>query len=231
MKDSGRSLREHGYEKHRKVLEDAEIVELRDEVNQIVEDAGAACVRHLAVRSERIDVLSRSETLLSLLPDGLSPVRSILFDKTEGENWPVRWHQDLTIAVSNEQPVEGYGPWSRKDGIHHVQPPLSLLQGMVTIRLHLDDTPEENGPLWVIPGSHRAGVVSLELVADAEKEVAEVCVCQAGDALLMKPLILHSSRRSLWPNRRRVIHLEYARLEDLDPRLQWFERSEEVLVS
>lgn len=156
-------------------------------------------------------------------PAGLRPVRSILFDKTESENWPVPWHQDLTIAVSQEQQVSGYGPWSHKDGSPHVQPPVSLLGHMVTIRLHLDDTPATNGALRVIPGSHCAGRIGADALRDSDKDRAVTCECSSGDALLMSPLILHSSRRSEFPARRRVIHFEYARDEDLDPRLEWFE--------
>lgn len=152
------------------------------------------------------------------------PVRSILFDKTPDENWPVAWHQDLTITVVAEREVPGYGPWSRKDGAPHAQAPVSLLQNMVTARLHLDDTPASNGALRVIPGSHLHGRLSLSAVAACDSAAAVTCECQPGDILLMSPLLLHSSQRSQHPLRRRVIHFEYARANDLDSRLDWFER-------
>ena len=37
----------------------------------------------------------------------------------------------------------------------------------------------------------------------------------------MPPLLLHSSRRTKDATHRRVLHFEYARLEELDSRLQW----------
>ncbi|MEM9282004.1 MAG: phytanoyl-CoA dioxygenase family protein [Verrucomicrobiota bacterium] len=129
----------------------------------------------------------------------------------------------MTIAVANELQVPGYGPWSHKDGAPHVQPPFLLLENMVTVRLHLDDTPAGNGALRVIPGSHARGKIELNALGDDEKERGVTCECKAGDALLMAPLILHSSRRSESPSRRRVLHLEYARDEDLDSSLDWFE--------
>lgn len=82
------------------------------------------------------------------------PVRGLLFDKTPEANWGVPWHRDLTIAVRDRRDVPGYGPWTRKAGVPHVQPPLDVLRGMLTIRLHLDDCGSEQGPLAVIPGSH-----------------------------------------------------------------------------
>lgn len=217
------SLASEGFEIRRGVLGEAQLLALRAEVDRVARVAGSACVRHVRAYSELLQALSVSATLRSLLPPGLSPVRSLLFDKTAAENWPVSWHQDLTIAVVQERPVEGYGPWSFKDGWVHVQPPVAVLEHMVTLRLHLDDTPASNGALRVIPGSHRHGRLSSEQLAARVDQPAVTCECQAGDVLLMSPLILHASRRSESPARRRVLHFEYARLADLDPNLEWFE--------
>jgi len=217
------SLETDGYEIHRALLGDAEVAELRREADAVAAAAGSACVRHLRDRSSTFNSLSVSEGLLSLIPPGLRPVRSILFDKTKSENWPVLWHQDLTIAVAEERQIPGYGPWSHKDGSPHVQPPVSLLESMVTIRLHLDETSASNGALRVIPGTHRIGRIGTDVLRDFDKDRAVTCECRSGDALLMSPLILHSSRRSESPVRRRVIHFEYARDADLDARLRWFE--------
>ena len=65
-------------------------------------------------------------------------VRGIYFDKHKDANWKVAWHQDLTIAVQERVEVDGYGPWSIKAGINHVQPPVSVLQNILALRIHLD---------------------------------------------------------------------------------------------
>src|SRR5690349_2907541 len=67
------------------------------------------------------------------------PVRAILFDKIEGANWKVPWHQDLIIPVGEKQETPGFRGWSVKDGVPHVHPPADVLAGMLTVRLHLDD--------------------------------------------------------------------------------------------
>lgn len=138
-------------------------------------------------------------------------VRGILFDKTPAANWKVAWHQDLSIAVAERRDVKGFGPWSVKEGVIHVQPPAWVLEGMCTIRLHLDDCGESNGPLKVIGGSHRDGVLSP--VAVAAKLAAGLivpCCTRAGGAVLMRPLLLHASSAATEPSRRRVVHVEFA---------------------
>ena len=147
------TLAEHGFEVHRGILSVAQITQLREEADAVAACAHSVCVRHLRSKSVIFHELSLSDLVYSHLPRDLRPVRSILFDKTADENWPVAWHQDLTIAVGEERAMPGYGPWSQKEGIPHVQPPLSLLQNMITLRFHLDDTPASNGALQVIPGS------------------------------------------------------------------------------
>jgi ectoine hydroxylase-related dioxygenase (phytanoyl-CoA dioxygenase family) len=62
----------------------------------------------------------------------------------------------VTIAVQDKVEAEGFGPWSVKADVIHVQPPASILECMLSVRLHLDDCGEENGALRVIPGSHKA---------------------------------------------------------------------------
>ena len=217
-------LSEFGYQIYRSVCDSSELASLRLEADSVARDAGTVCVRHLRKRSEIFRSLACSDLIRKLLPSGLRPVRSILFDKTPDENWPVPWHQDITIAVRERCAVEGYGPWSSKDGSPHVQPPFELLQGMVTVRLHLDDTPIENGALSVIPRSHKIGKLSSEEVRRMPKSDYMNCECSAGDVLLMSPLILHSSKRSMVVSRRRVVHFEFARESDLDSDLDWFEK-------
>ncbi len=143
------------------------------------------------------------------------PVRGILFDKTPQGNWKVPWHQDLSIAVASRVEVPGFEPWSIKDGVVHVQPPVQVLEAMVTLRLHLDDCGLDNGPLRVLPGTHLLGKVETP---PAVPEV--VCCLPAGGALLMRPLLMHASSAATGPGRRRVIHLEFA-CESLPGGLEW----------
>jgi hypothetical protein len=159
----------------------------------------------------------------SVLGDGAIPVRALYFDKTPTANWNLPWHQDVTIAVRERREVPGYGPWTRKGGVDHVHAPALLLERMVTIRLHLDDCGPGNGPMRVIPGSHRAGRLSpAQLNAWIEREArrAVSCLVPSGGAVLMRPLIVHASAAATSPGHRRVIHIEYA-AESLPGGLEW----------
>lgn len=93
------------------------------------------------------------------LGESARPVRAILFDKTPSANWSLAWHQDRVIAVRERVDVEGFRPWTRKHGALHVAPPFEILAGMLTIRIHLDATPETNAPLLIAPGSHLLGKI------------------------------------------------------------------------
>ncbi|HEX3967068.1 MAG TPA: phytanoyl-CoA dioxygenase family protein [Edaphobacter sp.] len=159
----------------------------------------------------------------TILGSGARVVRGILFDKTEGANWKVPWHQDLTIAVNQKIETAGFGPWSIKAGVLHVQPPASVLEKMVSVRLHLDDCPKENGALRVIVGSHLNGKLEKRAVADlAGGGVAVTCEMRRRGVLIMRPLLLHASSASGHPGHRRVVHFDYAAAE-LPPGMGWAE--------
>lgn len=212
----------------RGVFSKSEIEALRVEADRVAKAKGSACVRHLREKSTEFDRLAMSERLQKLLPPGLSPVRSILFDKTPRENWPVTWHQDLTITVQEKIELEGYGPWSTKSGSIHTQAPEALLQKMVTIRIHLDETPASNGALRVIPQSHKKGKLESKSILSHVDDSEVICAGDPGDVLLMSPLILHASKRADSPGKRRIIHFEYAPRDALDERLSWYEYSKAI---
>jgi ectoine hydroxylase-related dioxygenase (phytanoyl-CoA dioxygenase family) len=152
-------------------------------------------------------------SVASVLGDECFAVRGIFFNKSAEANWKVTWHQDCVIAVREKLHIEGWGPWSRKADVIHVRPELSVLQQMLAIRIHLDDCREDNGPLRVIPGSHRDGFLADAEIQSRSKANAVACAVLRGDAIVMRPLLLHSSPPSMKPSNRRVVHLEFAAAE------------------
>ena len=150
-------------------------------------------------------------------------VRGIFFNKTPNTNWKVVWHQDKTIAVRERKEVSDFGPWSVKQGVHHVQPPAAVMSGLIAIRLHLDESGENNGPLRVIPGSHLGGYLSGSEIDAWRGTSSVICTVQRGGAILMRPLLLHASSSSSIALPRRVLHLEFAAY-DLPGGLEWNER-------
>jgi ectoine hydroxylase-related dioxygenase (phytanoyl-CoA dioxygenase family) len=156
-----------------------------------------------------------------VLGSGACPVQGIFFDKPPDANWKVPWHQDLSIPVKARVPVTGFGPWSMKAGVPHVQPPTEVLERLLIVRLHLDDCTEESGPLRVIPGSHLGGKLTPSQVEAWRARAAEVaCLVPRGGALVMRPLLLHASSAARASDHRRVIHLVFA-AEPLPGELDW----------
>lgn len=172
-------------------------------------------IRHIDKLVPAVGQLANSIRLLSTaqhyLPGPPSLVRAIYFDKSSNNNWYVAWHQDRTVSVSNKFELSGWGPWSVKAGVLHVQPPLEVLSQMATIRIHLDPAHASNGCLKIIPKSHQLGLLHTSAVsAQVQQAEAIFCAVPKGGALVMRPHILHASEKMVDPSPRRVLHFEYS---------------------
>ena len=138
-------------------------------------------------------------------------VQAILLDKIPDANWKVPFHQDLYIPVAQRVDAPGFSGWSEKAGVVHAKPPASVLESVLTMRIHLDDCGTANGPLRVIPGSHRHGELTSADIARLSTERSEaVCCARSGNALLIRPLLLHASSPAATPRHRRVIQIQFA---------------------
>jgi hypothetical protein len=148
------------------------------------------------------------------------PVRAVLFDKTPTTNWALGWHQDRTIVVRQRIEVEGFGPWTVKAGLQHVEPPFGVLEQMITLRIHLDAVPADNAPLMIALGSHRRGRIAEDRIA-AVLDASEVreCLAEPGDVWCYATPILHASRASSGAQRR-VLQVDY-HSESLPDGLSW----------
>ncbi len=161
----------------------------------------------------------RQPLLLAVLEEVLGPrfglVRVLYFDKPPEQSWALPWHKDRAIAVRNNQlPSEHFSRPTFKVGVPHVDAPAWLLEGMITLRLHLDDMTGENGPRQVLPGSHRA---------DSAARPPLTILGRRGDVLMMRPLLSHCSNGSLpaTTQHRRVLHYEFSGIEELPDGFAW----------
>jgi ectoine hydroxylase-related dioxygenase (phytanoyl-CoA dioxygenase family) len=178
-------------------------------------DRSRAGARHLmahpavagAAHDERLLAIARRW----LGPD-VHPYRATLSDKSPEANWLVVWHQDTALPLHRKVDVPGWGPWSEKAGVLYAHAPASALEAVVALRLHLDDSHADNGPLRVLPGSHERGVLSDEALRElAHDAQAEECLVGRGGIVVMKPLLVHASSKSSSPAPRKVLHIEYAK--------------------
>lgn len=160
-----------------------------------------------------------TDALAAVLGPGFGLVRALYFDKPPGQTWALPWHKDLTVAVrDNRRPSRCFTKPTTKAGVPHAEAPRELLEAMLTARVHLDDVTEENGPLKVVPGSHRTG--KEPRLGDVPPESVLV---RRGDVLLIRPLVAHSSGRSHpgTQRHRRILHLEFAAAPELPDGYEW----------
>lgn len=201
------------------VLDDKEVAELRAAIASLtVSESGwrggsVYGIRSLLELSPAVRALAGDERIRRFVTPVLGnrafATRATFFNKVANANWGVGWHQDRVIAVKDRRDAPGFRGWGRKAGVWHVEPPAETLENLLAVRVHLDDCLAGNGPLRVIAGSHRQGLLNdLERQEYRGEEI--VCEVRAGGVVVMRPLILHASAKAEIPNHRRVIHIEYA---------------------
>jgi len=147
--------------------------------------------------------------VLDALPTRARVVQCTFFEKSAARNWLVPIHQDLSIPVLARVDHPALSGWGEKEGALFVQAPDGLLQQMLAVRLHVDHCSAEDGPLRVVPGSHVRGRVGPAQAALAGRATAVSVTAKRGDALLMRPLVLHASSKSSGAGLRRVLHFVF----------------------
>ena len=214
------ALAEAGFVRWPGRIDDAALVELERLFEGLATDRPglridpATCTALRAYRAILPDVRA-------LLGPAARPVRALLFDKRDGANWALGWHQDRTIEVAERRDVPGFGRWTVKQGRLHVAPPIALLETMLTIRIHLDPVTADNAPLRVAPGSHRLGYIAEEAIDGVVAACGDArCLAEAGMVWVYATPILHGFARSAAGLRRRVLQMDIAAC-DLPGGLRW----------
>lgn len=158
-----------------------------------------------------IPYLKNLSPLDSLIPSGFVAIQCTYFEKSTTTNWLVPIHQDLSIPVKQRIEHSDLNGWSIKDSEQYVQAPIEFTEQMIAVRIHLEDCTEEDGPVVVLPRTHRLGKISnREALQFRQNEVSQVCILNAGAALIMRPTLLHLSSKASGHSRRRVLHFVFA---------------------
>lgn len=205
----------------RRVFEASELATLaRDFANTSLRRSRAG-IRH-ALHDPAVARFVQDIRLLKIAEEVLGgraiPFRATLFDKSAASNWLVAWHQDTALPLTERREKKGWGPWSVKDGVLFARAPAMALENIVALRVHLDDSLKENGPLRVLSGTHRSGILSSSEVDRLSHSLeAEDCVVPMGGVLAMRPLLLHASSKAISRAQRRVLHVEYTERLEIAP--------------
>jgi hypothetical protein len=229
---SGRQIDCDGFAVLGALFQAGEVEQLQSTLYQLLSRPEAAVIqsqgavvgaRNLLQLWPEVADVWRRPPLLAILSEILGRqfglVRALYFDKPPVQTWSLPWHKDLTIAVRDQRrPTGEFRNPTVKAGVPHVEAPRAILEAMLSARLHLDDVTDENGPMTVIPGSHRSGKVM-----DIDEARARKILCRQGDVLLIRPLVAHNSLCSQPGNQnhRRILHLEFAASYELPGGYEW----------
>ncbi len=226
MKATSQPIDEHakeeasGYAIYDAVFGGGEIRGLLGNIAGLAFARSRAGARHV-LNHEPIGAIARDPRLLEIASRWLAgtaiPFKATLFDKTPESNWPVAWHQDTTLPLATKGDIDGWGPWSEKDGVPYARAPARAMENIIALRLQLDDCTELSGPLRVLPGTHARGILSDSEVERLVLTIAPMnCIARTGSVVAMRPLIVHASARLRSDAPRRVLHIEYARSLELE---------------
>jgi ectoine hydroxylase-related dioxygenase (phytanoyl-CoA dioxygenase family) len=212
--DRARAPEDEGYAIYSHVFRRLEIEQVLEALSADgIERTRAGARRILAIPAVR--QLANDARLLTIATDFVGPTavpfRATLFDKSATANWLVVWHQDTALPLRERFDDPEWGPWSVKGGVVHAHAPAWALEQVIALRVNLDDSTATNGPLRVLPGSHRHGVFSDAQVAKLASATTPVdCTASSGGVVAMRPLTVHASSKSTDNRPRRVLHIEYA---------------------
>jgi hypothetical protein len=181
--------------------------------------AGSRNLLEMEIVADTAERLRNHVALRSLLGGGYRAVQCTLFAKGADASWSVAPHQDLSIPVDQRTDIPGWSGWSMKEGAWFVQPPAAVLEQLVAVRLQLDEYSAETGPLEVVSGTHKSGRLSSSDIAARAARGRFKCQVPQGGAVVMRPLLIHSSGKTKSPRDRRVLHYLYS--PALPSGLQW----------
>ena len=212
MSRLNRELTDNGYAVVSALIDIDEVDRIgRFIMDTLASTAGTRRLIELPWCRDLADCLMRSSRVCNSLPVDSLAIQCTLFIKSPEKNWLVSLHQDLSVPVAERVDSVLYSGWSEKEGQLFVQPPVSFLERMLAIRVHLDDCDEQNGALRVVPGSHMMGRLDSTAALRVRSDRGEVHVsAPRGGAMLMRPLLLHASSKILANKPRRVLHFVFA---------------------
>lgn len=216
FKTHTRQLEEQGFAITNPIFSDEELSLL---INEVDDSSKTHAIRQLINQKPKIQQLIFGNQNFRALFNSVCDetyflTKAIYFNKPSKSNWFVSYHQDLSVSVVEKVEAENYISWTNKNGQLGVIPPVDILENTITFRIHLDETDYTNGALKIISNSHKNGIIRVDENFDKNNFGKEVLRnVEKGGVMLMKPLLLHSSQKSISENDRRVIHLEFCNKE------------------
>ena len=148
--------------------------------------------------------------IIESLGEGYSLIRSAYFDNRVSKPEKTVWRQRrrLTFPVK----IEGadYSNWQLEGDFFSAEPPARIMQDMVIVRIHLDDSDQNNGELKIFKGSHSQILDHSAIKVITENGLPSNCGILAGGIQILKPFILQSETKRSRSKKNRIIELTFS---------------------
>jgi len=199
-----------GFEHLREAVDGNVLTDLTHIMAAIPSDAGGRRWAGAALAALRADPATGPLLRIAgALVPAAHVLRIVAFKKDAGANWFVPAHQDRSIPIPSAALPPDFSRPTRKDDGWQAEAPIEVLQAMRNVRIFIDPATDDDGPLEVVPGSHRLGRIEQAAIPRfVDESEWHPLMGNAGDIVILSPLLLHRSRRAIAPSGRRVLQLE-----------------------
>lgn len=147
-------------------------------------------------------------------------INAIFYLKSPQTNFYTNPHQTITITVKERHQVDGFSGWSAREGVTSVMSPLHILKNMLSIKICLGDSNQQNGGIRVIPGSHKKILTIQERNFLIDNTLPVNVNAKQGDCQILKPLILKAFQNNKSYQNAPVIQLDFCNINLPNP-LSW----------
>ncbi len=186
-------------------------------------------------RKQKVDdgeALFEIESVLSILPD-LNPflinlnlkkvieslgrdyslMRSTFYDNRISKPESIVWQQRNRISLREKTETKGYSDWKSEDGGFSAVLPDQILQDLVVVRIHIDDSDENNGGLKIFKGSHSQILDEAAIKVISENGLPSNCEILSGGIQIIKPLLLQSEFERKTSKKNRIVELVFSSID------------------
>lgn len=200
-----------GYTVYRNFFSKEEMTELVKEIQRSEPQSSEPDVLTTKYMTFYANIFQKSPYLQSFISQ--HKIVDLLRDIIGPDIW-VRWDQ----AVEKKPGGEEF-PWHQDNGYNDIQ------DAHYQLWIALTDMNQENGGLWLQPGSHKYGILSHERIDNnkvslGNPEKAVFIEAEKGDIILFSSLMLHRTSPNISNSNRWAYVVEYMSTDQYDPYLE-----------
>jgi hypothetical protein len=159
------------------------------------------------------------EMVTQLLGEPIAIAAGLMLAKPSSADWDIRWHQDTSVYASE---LPSGLPGELRGGIATFRPLDSTMGRCVLARIAVDPAGNDDGGLFVVPGTHHR-LVWPDGASAYEGQEGVAVPQDPGSVLFLCPLLIHrSGRNDSRRSARRVIQLNYRPASLRLPAADWY---------